>query len=191
MLIKKIEALIYISGDLGVSVKELEKLIDAPKAAIRENLIKLQEEYQKYDSALEIIQNGDTFQLVTKIEYNDLIQKYVKTDENLLSQAALETLTIIAYKQPLTRVMVDDVRGINSSVSIRNLLNLGLIKESGKVDEPGMPSLYRTTDLFLKAFGLNNIKQLPELNEGESFNQQKEEIFNHNIGLLENEVNNE
>ena len=73
MLIKKIEALIYISGDLGVSVKELEKLIDAPKAAIRENLIKLQEEYQKYDSALEIIQNGDTFQLVTKIEYNDLI----------------------------------------------------------------------------------------------------------------------
>lgn len=91
MLIKKIEALIYISGDLGVSVKELEKLIDAPKAAIRENLIKLQEEYQKYDSALEIIQNGDTFQLVTKIEYNDLIQKYVKTDENLLSQAALET----------------------------------------------------------------------------------------------------
>ncbi|CAJ1184705.1 SMC-Scp complex subunit ScpB [Fructilactobacillus sanfranciscensis] len=191
MLIKKIEALIYISGDLGVSVKELEKLIDAPKAAIRENLIKLQEEYQKYDSALEIIQNGDTFQLVTKIEYNDLIQKYVKTDENLLSQAALETLTIIAYKQPLTRVMVDDVRGINSSVSIRNLLNLGLIKESGKVDEPGMPSLYRTTDLFLKAFGLNNIKQLPELNESESFNQQKEEIFNHNIGLLENEVNNE
>lgn len=191
MLIKKIEALIYISGDLGVSVKELEKLIDAPKAAIRENLIKLQEEYQKYDSALEIIQNGDTFQLVTKIEYNDLIQKYVKTDENLLSQAALETLTIIAYKQPLTRVMVDDVRGINSSISIRNLLNLGLIKESGKVDEPGMPSLYRTTDLFLKAFGLNNIKQLPELNESESFNQQKEEIFNHNIGLLENEVNNE
>ena len=191
MLIKKIEALIYISGDLGVSVKELEKLIDAPKAAIRENLIKLQEEYQKYDSALEIIQNGDTFQLVTKIEYNDLIQKYVKTDENLLSQAALETLTIIAYKQPLTRVMVDDVRGINSSVSIRNLLNLGIIKESGKVDEPGMPSLYRTTDLFLKAFGLNNIKQLPELNESESFNQQKEEIFNHNIGLLENEVNNE
>ncbi|AEN99175.1 SMC-Scp complex subunit ScpB [Fructilactobacillus sanfranciscensis] len=191
MLIKKIEALIYISGDLGVSVKELEKLIDAPKAAIRENLIKLQEEYQKYDSALEIIQNGDIFQLVTKIEYNDLIQKYVKTDENLLSQAALETLTIIAYKQPLTRVMVDDVRGINSSVSIRNLLNLGLIKESGKVDEPGMPSLYRTTDLFLKAFGLNNIKQLPELNESESFNQQKEEIFNHNIGLLENEVNNE
>lgn len=191
MLIKKIEALIYISGDLGVSVKELEKLIDAPKAAIRENLIKLQEEYQKYDSALEIIQNGDTFQLVTKIEYNDLIQKYVKTDENLLSQAALETLTIIAYKQPLTRVMVDDVRGINSSVSIRNLLNLGLIKESEKVDEPGMPSLYRTTDLFLKAFGLNNIKQLPELNESESFNQQKEEIFNHNIGLLENEVNNE
>ena len=191
MLIKKIEALIYISGDLGVSVKELEKLIDAPKAAIRENLIKLQEEYQKYDSALEIIQNGDTFQLVTKIEYNDLIQKYVKTDENLLSQAALETLTIIAYKQPLTRVMVDDVRGINSSVSIRNLLNLGLIKESGKVDEPGMPSLYRTTDLFLKAFGFNNIKQLPELNESESFNQQKEEIFNHNIGLLENEVNNE
>ena len=191
MLIKKIEALIYISGDLGVSVKELEKLIDAPKAAIRENLIKLQEEYQTYDSALELIQNGDTFQLVTKIEYNDLIQKYVKTDENLLSQAALETLTIIAYKQPLTRVMVDDVRGINSSVSIRNLLNLGLIKESGKVDEPGMPSLYRTTDLFLKAFGLNNIKQLPELNESESFNQQKEEIFNHNIGLLENEVNNE
>ena len=191
MLIKKIEALIYISGDLGVSVKELEKLIDAPKAAIRENLIKLQEEYQKYDSALEIIQNGDTFQLVTKIEYNDLIQKYVKTDENLLSQAALETLTIIAYKQPLTRVMVDDVRGINSSVSIRNLLNLGIIKESGKVDEPGMPSLYRTTDLFLKAFGLNNIKQLPELNESESFNQQKEEIFNHNIALLENEVNNE
>lgn len=191
MLIKEIEALIYVSGDRGVSVKELEKLIDAPKAAIRENLIKLQEEYQKYDSALEIIQNGDTFQLVTKIEYNDLIQKYVKTDENLLSQAALETLTIIAYKQPLTRVMVDDVRGINSSVSIRNLLNLGLIKESGKVDEPGMPSLYKTTDLFLKAFGLSNIKQLPELNENESFSQQKEEIFNHNIGLLENEENNE
>lgn len=191
MLMKEIEALIYVSGDHGMSVEQLENLIDVPKAAIRENLIKLQEEYKKSDSALEITQNGETFQIVTKIEYNELIQKYSKSDENLLSQAALETLTIIAYKQPLTRIMVDEVRGINSSVSIRNLLNLGLIAESGRVDEPGMPALYKTTDLFLKAFGLKNIKQLPELKENENLSQNQEEIFNHNIGLLENEVNNE
>lgn len=191
MLIKEIEALIYVSGDKGISLKKLEELTKAPKAAIRENVLKLQKEYEARQSALEITQTGNFFQLVTKREYNHLIQKYTKTDENLLSQAALETLTIIAYKQPLTRIMVDEVRGINSSVSIRNLLNLGLIMVKGKADEPGTPSLYGTTDLFLKAFGLNELDQLPELKENETFSQNKEEIFNQKIGLLENEVSNE
>ncbi|WP_395318519.1 SMC-Scp complex subunit ScpB [Fructilactobacillus frigidiflavus] len=191
MLIKEIEALIYVSGDKGISLKKLEELTKAPKAAIRENVLKLQKEYETRQSALKITQTGNFFQLVTKREYNPLIQKYTKTDENLLSQAALETLTIIAYKQPLTRIMVDEVRGINSSVSIRNLLNLGLIMVKGKADEPGTPSLYGTTDLFLKAFGLNELDQLPELKENETFSQNKEEIFNQKIGLLENEVSNE
>lgn len=191
MLIKEIEALIYVSGDKGISLKELEDLTSASKSAIRENIIKLQSKYEKHKSALKIIQNGDLFQLVTRSEYNSLIQKYTKSDESLLSQAALETLTIIAYKQPLTRIMVDDVRGINSSVSIRNLLNLGLIKIQGKSDEPGNPDLYETTDLFLKAFGLTTLSQLPELKENEAFDQNKTEIFNQKIGLLENEVSNE
>lgn len=191
MLIKEIEALIYVSGDKGISLKKLEELTKSPKAAVRENIIKLQKEYQERNSALEIIQNGEIVQLVTKSEYNALIQNYTKNDENLLSQAALETLTIIAYKQPLTRIMVDEVRGINSSVSIRNLLNLGLIAVKGKADEPGTPALYGTTDLFLKAFGLKTLKQLPELKESDTFSQNKAEIFNQKIGLLENEVSNE
>ncbi|WP_429970868.1 SMC-Scp complex subunit ScpB [Fructilactobacillus sp. Tb1] len=187
MLINEIEALIYVSGDKGITIKELEKITTASKAAVRENVIKLQTEYNKRKSALEILQNGDSFQLVTRIEYDNLVQKYAKTDESLLSQAALETLTIVAYKQPMTRITVDEIRGINSSVSIRNLLNLGLIVESGQADEPGTPALYKTTDLFLKAFGLSDLKQLPELEEHDVLSKDREDMFNQSIGLLENE----
>lgn len=176
----KIEALIYISGDQGITIKKLKELTNASSAAIRENIVNLTLNYEKSDSALCIIQNGDIVQMMAKTEFDALIQKYTKSNDSLLTQSALETLTIVAYKQPVTRIEVDEVRGINSSVSLRNLLSFGLIKIKGKTDDPGNPSLYATTDLFLKAFGLKNISELPILSEDD------ETVSENNNAMFDN-----
>ncbi|WP_413627347.1 SMC-Scp complex subunit ScpB [Fructilactobacillus vespulae] len=180
MLINQIEALIYVSGNQGITLQELEKYTSASKAAIRENILKLQHNYET--SALCILENGNYFQMATKENYDNLVGSYLKSDKSMLSQAALETLTIIAYKQPTTRIKVDEIRGINSSVSINKLLSLDLVKVNGKLDEVGTPNLYVTTDQFLRAFGLKSIKDLPEMDENNLNNQ--EEMFHRQLDLL-------
>ncbi|OJG14991.1 segregation and condensation protein B [Enterococcus canintestini] len=120
--------------------------------------------YEDSDSALHILEVGNHFVLTTKKEFAPLLKKYAQSPlSNSLSQAALETLAIIAYKQPLTRMEVDEIRGVQSSGSVQKLVARQLIEEKGRVDGPGRAILYGTTDYFMDYFGLKSLAELPDI----------------------------
>ena len=121
---------------------------------------------------------GDYYKLVTKKEYKEYIERLVEIDNsNSLTEATLETLAIIAYNEPVTRIKVDEIRGVSSSHMIRKLVNCGLVKELGRSDLPGRPNLYGTTPLFLDHFGLKCIEELPKLTEIDSVESDEVDLF--------------
>lgn len=122
------------------------------------------EEYEEKARGIKLICMNDEYQLVTKAENSKYIQKLLNTNvRQSLSQASLETLAIIAYKQPVTRVDIDEIRGVKSDRAIFTLAEKKLIKEVGRLEAPGKPILYGTTEEFLRHFGIENIKELPSL----------------------------
>ena len=124
----------------------------------------LQEDYQKEDRGIEIIKVEDGYQLATKKEmYEYLYPIFDKRSKPSLSQAAMETLSIIAYNPKITRAEIEAIRGVNSDGTIYKLLEYNLIENVGKADLPGRPSMYSTTQNFLKMFGISDLKELPEL----------------------------
>ena len=124
----------------------------------------LKHSYEEEDRGLRIDYLGNRLKLTTKYEHREYYQKLLENPEtNILSQAALETLAIIAYNEPITRVEVDKIRGVSSSQMIRKLVAKGLIKESGRSELPGRPILYETTNEFLDYFGLKSIDELPDM----------------------------
>lgn len=126
----------------------------------------LKEKYDAVTSGIRINFLGNTFKLTTKNEHRSYYQKLIENpDSNVLSQAALETLAIIAYNQPVTRLDVDDIRGVSSSQMIRKLVAKGFIKEAGRSDSLGRPILYKTTSEFLDYFGLATIDDLPKMEQ--------------------------
>ncbi|USS87404.1 SMC-Scp complex subunit ScpB [Fructilactobacillus hinvesii] len=159
----ELEALIYAAGTTGIEIKQLAQLTNRSMAVVRENVFKLVQASENDERGLVIQQTGELVSMGTKSEYDAVVRKIMNEDDSLLTPAMLETLTIVAYQQPVTRLMVDEVRGVNSSVSLKNLQSLGLVVISGQADEPGNPSLYQTTDLFLHAFGLVDLSKLPPL----------------------------
>ncbi len=160
-----IEALLFAVGDDGLSIKELSNILEIEEEKVLEEIKKLEERY--LTSGIELKMLGNKYKLVTKKEYKDYIKKLTDEVSNNLSKSALETLAIIAYNEPITRVQIDEIRGINSSVMIRNLISKGFIENVGKSDLPGKPNLYKTTNYFLDYFNLSTIKELPELKQEE------------------------
>jgi segregation and condensation protein B len=133
-------------------------------------LKELQEDYQSKN--LQIVEVADGFQLCTRSEYSDWIRKLLKLDKSFkLSRAALDTLAIIAYKQPLTRAEVDEIRGVDSSGVVRTLLEKKIICPAGRKNVPGKPMMFRTTQKFLEYFGLRDLSEMPTL---EDFNEELE-----------------
>ena len=133
-------------------------------------LKELQEEYQSKN--LQIVEVADGFQLCTRPEYSEWIRKLLKLDKSFkLSRAALDTLAIIAYKQPLTRAEVDEIRGVDSSGVVRTLLERKIISPAGRKNVPGKPMMFRTTQKFLEYFGLRDLSEMPTL---EDFNEELE-----------------
>ncbi|USS85380.1 SMC-Scp complex subunit ScpB [Fructilactobacillus myrtifloralis] len=163
----KLEALIYAAGGAGIKISKLAELTGLSMAVVRENVVQLAQTTATDDHGVMLYQTGELVWFGTKPDYADVVQQLTDQTESLLTPAMLETLTIVAYQQPITRVQVDEIRGVNSVVSLRNLQSLGLIIVSGQADEPGQPNLYQTTDLFLQAFGLQTLQQLPPLPESE------------------------
>lgn len=163
--IEKIEALLFVSGEDGLSLSDLSEMTGFMRPAVSTMLEKLAKKYKEdSDSALTLLHFGNNFRLATKPETSDVIKNYFNAPQlTKLSPASLEVLAIVAYKQPITRLEIDDIRGVQSGTILQKLTIRNLIKEAGRLDEPGRPILYATTDYFLDYFGLNAIDQLPAL----------------------------
>ncbi|WP_273729925.1 SMC-Scp complex subunit ScpB [Leuconostoc mesenteroides] len=163
--LSQIEALLFVSGDEGISVKNMSIITGFDRSAIQGLLEEL---VLKYDtdlsSALQIRKSDDVYRLVTKPELGGTVKQYFDSPVNAtFSQAQLETLVIVAYKQPITRVEIDTIRGVQSSGTLQKLALRQLVHEVGRKDEPGRPIMFGTTDEFLDYFGLKSIEELPPL----------------------------
>lgn len=190
--IAAIEALLFVSGDEGLSLEEMASLLDASTQFTYQLLMQLQQRYiESKTNGLMLLEVGNHYQLATKKEYADLIKKYaVSPLSTNLSQAALETLAIIAYKQPLTRMEIDEIRGVQTSGALQKLLLRGLIEDKGRVNGPGRAILYGTSAYFMDYFGLKDIKELPTIDELEQSPDESEsdlffEKFNQQFQLNE------
>lgn len=165
----EIEALLFVAGEDGLRVRQLAELLSIPPTGVIQSLEKLAEKYRKdEDSSLALLETSNAYKIVTKQDFADLLREYSRAPINQsLSRAALETLSIIAYKQPITRIEVDEIRGVNSSGAISKLQIFDLIRENGKKEVLGRPNLYVTTDYFLDYMGINSLEELPVVEETE------------------------
>ena len=167
--LSEIEALLFVAGEDGLRLRQIAEILSLPPTGVSQSLEKLAEKYeQDSNSSLALLETSNTYKLVTKPEFADILRAYSKAPINQsLSRASLETLSIIAYKQPITRVEVDDIRGVNSSGAISKLQAFELIREDGKKEVLGRPNLYVTTDYFLDYMGINHLEELPAVEESE------------------------
>ncbi len=172
-----LEGILFVVGDEGISLPTLCEIMAINDAEAKELLLKLKKSYESEDRGLRISYLGNAFKLTTKKEHKEYYEKLiVNPSANTLSQAALETLAIIAYNQPITRVEVDEIRGVNSTFVIRKLVAKGLLKEAGKSTLPGRPNLYKTTKEFLDYFGLSSLSDLPSY-EKENIEESETDLF--------------
>ena len=160
-----IEALILSSPE-PISAVKLAEIIPYCKAGQAKDLVnELNTEYAEQDRAFEIWEVAGGYQIRTRAEFSGYLQKLQKERALRLSQAALETLAIIAYRQPATRAEIEEVRGVDAGATVKSLLDRHLIRVAGQREVPGRPMLYGTTRRFLEVFGLENLKNLPTLRE--------------------------
>ena len=176
--ISTLEAILFACGDpisgdklssaSGIEIESLPKMIQL-----------LEDRYENCQSALRVIKLGDCFQITTRLEFAGPIKAAIESKKNAsLSPAAMEVLTIVAYNQPVTKAFVEHVRGVDSSYVMNSLVEKDLLEESGRLDVPGRPIAYRTTNTFLRCFKLSSLDDLPPLpnhNDQVSFNDIDEE----------------
>ncbi|SHH06709.1 SMC-Scp complex subunit ScpB [Tepidibacter thalassicus] len=167
---KIIEAILFVFSD-PISAKEIKDIIniDINKKDIENILEELKGEYKEEKRGMQILKIQDKYQMGTNKEYEEYIRKlFEPKKKKSLTQATLETLTIIAYKQPITKVEIEEIRGVKCDKAISTLIEYNLIKEAGRLNRIGKPIIYKTTDEFLKLFGLEKIEELPPLNSFET-----------------------
>ncbi len=158
-----LEGLLFVVGDDGLTMQQIKDIMSLNDDEAKELIMSLKEKYEKDDRGIRINFLGNTFKLTTKKEHKEYYQKLIENPEtNVLSQSALETLAIIAYNEPITRLMVDEIRGVSSREMIKKLVAKGLVKEVGRSELPGRPILYQTTSEFLDYFGLASKDELPK-----------------------------
>lgn len=158
-----IEAILFATGR-EVEIKEFMSILEAKYDDVVNVLENMKLEFNKEDRGIELIRVNEAYQLCTKKEMHEyLYPVFDKRTKPTLSQAAIETLSIIAYNPKITKAEVEAIRGVNSDGVIYKLLDYNLIEEAGKIDVPGKPQSYKTTSEFLKLFGMNKLDELPEL----------------------------
>lgn len=167
-----LEGLLFVVGDEGITIDEICNVLEIDDKTAKELVLSLKNDYLSEDRGLRIDYLGNSLKLTTKSEHKEYYKKLIEESNHTLSQAALETLAIIAYNEPITRIKVDEVRGISSSQMIRKLVAKGFIKECGRDNVPGRPILYKTTDEFLDYFGLSSKDELPKIEENEESNDE-------------------
>lgn len=162
-----IEAVMFAYGD-PITIEKLSEATGVDEETAVKLVDRLEQQYNVRESGLRILRINNGFQIAARPEFADNIKKALETrKQQPLSQAAMETLAIVAYNQPVTNGFVEQVRGIDSSSVMRNLVERGLLEEAGRLDLPGRPISYRTTDTFLRCFGLSRIEELPPLPDRE------------------------
>ncbi|MBP3895433.1 MAG: SMC-Scp complex subunit ScpB [Mogibacterium sp.] len=170
-----LETLMFMWGE-PLDVKDAAEVLEAEKAEIRELFRELQTEYEQEGRGIRIREAGDAFGYVTHVENDMFVQKLcTPVRVRRLSQAALEVLAIIAYRQPVTRSEIDSIRGIKSERVIDGLMDKDLVEVTGRSEGVGRPLLYGTTREFLKKFGFASLKDLPEVPEYEELRREREE----------------
>lgn len=173
-----LEGLLFVVGDDGLSLEQIMDILEVELDDAKVLVSMLMDDYNQDNRGIRLHFLGNTFKLTTKKEHRFFYEKLlVNEDNNTLSNSALETLAIIAYNEPITRVEVDEIRGVQTGQLIRKLVAKGLIKEDGRSSLPGRPILYRTTSDFLDYFGLKNIKDLPEIKMPEEKNDDDVSLY--------------
>jgi len=173
-----VEGLLFLSGEDGLTLEEISNIIEKDIEDVKLLIKELYNDYINEERGIQIEFLGDHFKLTTKKEHKEYYKKLVIDDENsILSQSALETLAIIAYNAPITRIEIDNIRGVNSSYVVRKLLLKGLIEEVGRSEAPGRPRIYNVTPRFLDYFGLGSINELPKLEEKEEIIDEEKSLF--------------
>ena len=163
-MIAVLEGLLYVQGDLGLTIEQVTDILEIDNEEAKRLIYELKQSYEEENRGLRINYLGNTFKLTTKEEHKEYYQKLITDSKTqVLSNSALEVLAIIAYNEPISRIEVEKLRGIDSAYLVKRLLAKGLIKECGKSDLPGKPTLYKTTDEFLDCFGLSSKDELPKL----------------------------
>ena len=158
-----IEAMLFAAGR-EVKIKEIMNVLELGAEDIDKIILKMKNEYDSRNSGIEIIKVDNSYQLCTKKEYYEYI--YPLFDNRAkpnISNAALETLAIIAYNPDITRSQIEAIRGVNADGTVYKLLEFDLIEETGKMDAPGRPTMYKVTNKFMKMFGISSLEELPEL----------------------------
>ena len=163
-LLGVLEGILFVVGDEGVTLDQICDILSVDLEEAKRLLMELKKKYDAEDRGIRISYLGDAFKLTTKKEHKEYYQKLIENPEsNTLSPTALEVLAIIAYNQPITRLEIDEMRGVNNGHMVRKLVAKGLIKEAGKSTMPGRPNLYATTSEFLDYFGLSSKEDLPKI----------------------------
>lgn len=161
-----VEGLLFASGDEGVSLNQFSRILEVRNHTVQDIIEQLINDYKKEERGVMIMEYNGVYHLTTKPEHSQYFKKLLETpSSSRISQAALETLAIIAYQQPITRVEIEEIRGVSSDGPVRTLVGRSLVEEVGRKDTIGRPILFGTSKDFLTYFGLTSIEELPPLPE--------------------------
>ncbi len=180
-----LEAVLFTMGE-SVEVGRLAAVIEEDKKTTKGLLEELAQSYQEADRGIELIELDDAVQLCTKNEMYEYLVKIAKTPKKyVLSDTVLETLSIIAYKQPVTKLDIERIRGVSCDFAVNKLLDYNLVQELGRLEAPGRPMLFGTTEQFLRSFGVKSLNELPEISpvQMEEFREQAEEEARQTVDI--------
>ena len=184
-----IEAILFVSGE-PVKISRISAVLGAAELTIEETAARLRDKYTFERRGIRLLKLDDTLQLCSSPEFADFIRLALETRKPpQLSQPALEVLSIIAYFQPVTKAYIEQIRGVDSAYTVSLLIERGLVESCGRLSAPGRPILFRTTRTFLRTFGLESLKELPQLPIIETADDGRESIQNAILELKERESN--
>lgn len=189
-----LEGLLFATGDEGLNKKQMKAVLETELDTIDEIIFELMHDYDLEERGIMLVESKGTYHLATKPEHTIYYQKLLESPHtSKLSQAALETLAIIAYNQPITRTEIEDIRGVKSDRGVQTLLSRSLIEEVGRKEGVGRPVMFGTTVDFLTYFGLKSIEELPPLPESvnESDVSEEADLFFENFEAKMNQTNEE
>ncbi len=168
-----LEALLFASGE-PVSIEKLAECLEIETSLVERLIRSIEDDLEEPDRGLMLVRLNNKYQFTTKIQFSEYVKSLLDTRRNTpLSTAALEVLAVVAYNQPVSRSFIDQVRGVDSTTVLQTLVSKGLVDEAGRLDLPGKPISYKTTDVFLRTFGFSSLQNLPPIH-GDAEETEKE-----------------